>query len=110
MDETHAQVNPGWYPDQRAPGILRFWDGERWTDNVAPMAPVAPVATHSPRNDNGMETAGWICAFLLPIIGVILGIILAARGNGKGAWILVVSIVVMVVLYGALSSQSATYY
>jgi uncharacterized protein DUF2510 len=27
----------GWYPDQH--GVMRFWDGQRWTQHVAPPAP-----------------------------------------------------------------------
>ena len=111
MDEQQAPPTTpaGWYPDPQMAGTQRYWDGRTWTGSVAPMAPASPVLMRPPRNDNGLETGGWICAFLLPIVGVILGIILAARGNNKGIGILVVSIVAMVVLYGALSGTSTDY-
>lgn len=34
---------PGWYPTQS--GQTRYWDGQRWTDHVAPPSP--PQATSS---------------------------------------------------------------
>ena len=27
---------PDWYPDPFDPGLLRYWDGHRWTANTAP--------------------------------------------------------------------------
>jgi len=34
---------PGWYPDPRAEGQLRWWDGTVWTDHVSAPAVDAPV-------------------------------------------------------------------
>lgn len=30
---------PGWYPDQVLPGMVRWFDGARWTEFTQPMAP-----------------------------------------------------------------------
>jgi hypothetical protein len=38
---------PGWYPDQRDPSLVRFWDGRQWTAQTSPAYPVAPVAVRS---------------------------------------------------------------
>ena len=34
---------PGWYPDAQVPGQTRYWDGQQWTEHVAPAAPSGPV-------------------------------------------------------------------
>ncbi|MFZ5851437.1 MAG: DUF2510 domain-containing protein, partial [Actinomycetota bacterium] len=28
---------PGWYPDPRAPGRVRYWDGSAWTELARPV-------------------------------------------------------------------------
>jgi beta-lactam-binding protein with PASTA domain len=38
---------PGWYPDQRDPALVRFWDGRQWTAQTSPAYPAAPVAVRS---------------------------------------------------------------
>ncbi len=43
MDETTKSA-PGWFPAPGNPGLLRYWDGARWTDNTAPSAPPAATA------------------------------------------------------------------
>lgn len=39
---------PAWYPDPQGSGLLRWWDGYRWTDHVEPVpaspAPNAPAS------------------------------------------------------------------
>lgn len=102
MDTSSSSAAPGWYPDPHMQGTQRYWDGHQWTDAVAPAAPV--------RDDDGIETAGWICAFLLPIVGFVLAIVLLARGNNKGVAILVVSVIVMVVIYQIIVSNQADTY
>lgn len=105
MDEQQAPATtpPGWYPDPKLAGTQRYWDGQRWTDNVAPlvMAPPRPASS-----DSNLETIGWLTAFLFPIVGVVVGIILATRSNSKGVPILLVSIAVMAVVYAMLSNQA----
>lgn len=31
----------GWYPHPSMPGTQRYWDGAKWTEHVAPLAPRA---------------------------------------------------------------------
>ena len=46
---------PGWYPDQTNPYQIRYWDGARWTEHIAPASPAQPprpaypYAAYSPR-------------------------------------------------------------
>lgn len=43
----NGQPSAGWYPVDAL--TQRYWDGELWTDNVAPIAPPsAPTPTHAP--------------------------------------------------------------
>ena len=50
-----AQAKADWYPDPRNPHQFRYWNGEQWTDHVAPRsvqaspsqpAPAQPPAAH----------------------------------------------------------------
>jgi len=39
-DTTTAQI--GWYPDPHAPGVLRYFDGDRWTPHTLAAPTAAP--------------------------------------------------------------------
>ena len=45
-------MDANWYPDPNAPGTLRYWDGQAWTEHTAPdpaaAAPGAPGAPVAP--------------------------------------------------------------
>ena len=34
---SDALPDPGWYPDPSGSPLLRWWDGERWTDTTHPL-------------------------------------------------------------------------
>jgi hypothetical protein len=40
---------PGWYPDVRQPGWLRYWDGATWTEHRSPI-PLDPGAAEGARS------------------------------------------------------------
>ena len=41
---------PNWYPDPQNPTLVRWWDGQRWTEHVQPIAPpAAPAAPAEPQ-------------------------------------------------------------
>ncbi|TWH63209.1 uncharacterized protein DUF2510 [Rhodococcus rhodochrous J38] len=48
---------PGWHSDPRDPRLVRWWDGQQWTDATQPASgaipPVAPGATRSPQPQPG---------------------------------------------------------
>ena len=41
-------VDAGWYSDSSVPGRVRWWDGERWTDEFRDAAAAASPADHGP--------------------------------------------------------------
>ena len=46
MSTPTNPVPAGWFDDQQNPGMLRYWDGQAWTDHRAPRPapqPQAPV-------------------------------------------------------------------
>lgn len=88
---SESGLAPGWYPHQDTPQALRYWDGQKWTENLAPVA--QPVAQSAKASD-GLVVAGLITMIFIPIIGFVIGIIVAAKGRaGVGVLMLVVSLV-----------------
>jgi len=66
---------PGWYPVDG--GQQRYWDGEAWTDAVAPGAPIpAPtpgaVATRSSADETTMATLIHVTALFTGIFGPLI--------------------------------------
>jgi uncharacterized RDD family membrane protein YckC len=78
----------GWYPDPTpasATPALRYWDGQQWTEHVAPaLQPAAPYAApyaaqpSGPTTPDGVPLAGWGWRFLAYLIDMIPGGILGA--------------------------------
>lgn len=84
--EGPPQTPAGWYPDPANRSRMRYWDGSAWIGRAATA-------------QSSVVTWGWITAFLFPLVGFILGIIAAARGEGgHGAGIIAVSVLVVVVV------------
>jgi hypothetical protein len=80
----------GWHPDPEDETSLRYWDGTQWTDSRAPRPQAA--------EDKGagvLVVVGYLTAFLLPIVGFILGIVLMVRRQtGHGLAVFLISIAV----------------
>ena len=64
------QTPPGWYPDTQAPGQQRYWDGSKWTENVAPLAPAPGVVAQTKKGH------GCLYAVLIVIAVVVVGCLL----------------------------------
>ena len=94
----------GWYADPEMAGTQRYWDGEKWTDNVAPAA--APPARYEDTSD-GLVVAGYLTAVLFPIVGFIIGIILITRGrSGHGVAMMVIAVIAVFAWYEVLLNQA----
>jgi hypothetical protein len=83
----------GWYPDPKMAGTQRYWDGEQWTEHVAPMPEDRP--------SEGVLVAGWVTALLIPVVGLIIGLTQLNR-NRQGWRIMVVSICSAVIWFTVL--------
>jgi len=71
-DGTSLAVPAGWYPDRNEANLVRWWDGQQWTDQTHSTAPAAaafeqPVSAeafgfqaHDPAAPAGQITAGQI--------------------------------------------------
>lgn len=101
MEQPHSEQQgggpnpaPGWYPVDE--GQVRYWDGQAWTDQIAPSVPSSPsdaldpiggqvTATASSINENQMA----MFAHLGQLVGLISGvggfvvplIIMVTKGN-----------------------------
>jgi uncharacterized protein DUF2510 len=58
----------GWYPHPTMAGTQRYWDGENWTDHVAPLTP-APTPTLS-----GPSVFTIAAGVALGVVALIVGI------------------------------------
>jgi Protein of unknown function (DUF2510) len=80
-----------WYVDPENPEGMRYWDGANWTENRTDYVAAPPKKPAS----EGMVAAGYITAFLFPLIGVVIGVMLMGRDNRHGRWILAISALLM---------------
>jgi hypothetical protein len=91
VSEAHEPPPPnaGWYPDPELAHTQRYWDGSKWTDQRAPIEQGA---------SDGLVTAGYVTAVILPLVGFVLGFVLIARKReAHGFACVILSIVAAVV-------------
>jgi hypothetical protein len=60
------------------------------------------TAGHQPVSE-GLITAGWVTAILLPIVGFIIGCVLLTRRPSHGVAMMVVAIVASIAWYGSIA-------
>lgn len=102
MDEAHPPP-PGWYSDPEMVNTQRYWNGSAWTDHRAPGSPVPTSQRRVSRGDENLMLIGWIAAIFLPLVGFIIGIVVAAKGHGgNGFGMMGLSIVVSFVVLSSV--------
>ena len=107
MSSNAPKAMAGWYPHPEMAGTVRYWDGDDWTDQVAPAgASSVPQSDQSaPQSDQiALIATGWILLFVLPIGGVIVGLALANRRPALGLTMAGLSAIAMIVWLVALTS------
>lgn len=103
-----SQTPPGWYPDPHDPTSTRYWDGQQWTENRAPVAGPRQVGADGKEQEaGGVIIAGYIFAVLMPIVGFIIGLTQINR-NRHGLWVVIVSVVAFLIWLGIFQSQGTT--
>ena len=43
METTEARAKAGWYPHTSMPGMLRYWNGQKWPTEVPPRPERTPI-------------------------------------------------------------------
>lgn len=73
------------------------------------MSEAATAAPAAEKSDTGLITAGWILAFLMPLVGFFIGLALMIRGRaGNGVGVMVTSVLVVVIVTSIILSAAAT--
>lgn len=90
-------MTPGWYPWDA--GTVLYWDGSAWQQTRIRTAGQGRTEATAPR---WMVRAGYFAAVLMPILGLILGMMLAVRPH-KGARAQGIEIIMVSVLVFALA-------
>lgn len=77
------------------------------TPNFDP-AMYQPVIVERKKEGEGLVVAGWVCAILFPLIGLIIGCVIAARPDSRGKWVIIASIGMMILSWYILSMLGDT--
>jgi uncharacterized protein DUF2510 len=106
--EAPLSVAPGWYPDPGGAG-QRYWDGATWTTHIAPPPP------RSQKSDarTGDWVGGVLLSLLMPLIGLVAGIVYITRGGTKrqvGLMCVCISLVVALLWLALRGAGSASGY
>ncbi len=102
MTQSGPSLRPGWYPDQYAPGVLRWFDGEHWTTHTRSAAaepsygavPYGAIPPTAERPDPlhwvvPVGRRGWAIAAGYVAIVAAFCWLLAPIALGMGIWALV---------------------
>jgi len=68
METTEARAKAGWYPHTSMPGMLRYWNGQKWPTEVPPRPERTPIMR--PESPVGYIIGGFIISL---VGGVLIG-------------------------------------
>ena len=96
-----TQAPAGWYPHPTMTGTQAYWDGGTWTTHVAPLA--TAVVVEPQKASGGVVLIGVLCAFLIPFVGLLIGLSQINKRGSDGIVIVVFSIIGFALWYSALT-------
>lgn len=101
-DGEQAKAPAGWYAHPEMANTQRYWDGQAWTDQVAPMP------EHKP-DTQSLELVGIFGGLLFPIVGLICALALFGKPNkgGVALFVLILSVASFYGWYYVLTSDNA---
>lgn len=82
MTDERTPPSPGWYPDPQMADTVRYWDGSRWTEHVAPAgqsaglqtppspSPATAATEGEKKPDNLAKGCGLGCLVIIAIVAV----------------------------------------
>lgn len=103
--EQRKTAAPGWYPDPKMPGTVRFWDGAKWSEHVAPMGTGPSEKRDREKGLDALTIAGAVMVVLFPPGGFVAGAILLARRALVGTVIMLLSVLLFVAWYLVITSD-----
>lgn len=69
-----------------------------------PEPPPPPPAAPRPQPDSGgLVTAGYVFAFLLPVVGLVIGVMLLSRSDPSGPKVTTIATVMLLIAYVLLT-------
>lgn len=75
MTEQRRKAPPGWYPHPSMAETKRYWDGEAWTDNIAPVEP------EKPSGPGTLTIARGVALGIAAVIGALVFLYSCETGN-----------------------------
>jgi hypothetical protein len=85
-EPPRPSLGAGWYPAPRDGKRQRYYDGVEWTPS------------YRDRPTPFLTTFAWLFAIVIPIVGLILGLVLLVRGKTSQAVGVLIVATIMVVL------------
>ncbi|MFF1555882.1 DUF2510 domain-containing protein, partial [Rhodococcus erythropolis] len=83
--EGPGSAKAGWYPDS-AVNLLRYWDGQRWTDATQAMPTPHGATTEPKRRGKKWALLGGVAAVAAVAVAVTGVVVMADREDSDDTW------------------------